>query len=177
MLRVFLLAAIILINYVMQTTLWQEWAILGVTPDTALILIVSYAIMRGEIEGALFGAASGFVLDVLSGVHIGLYTGMGFVVGYVSGKPFRNFFKDNYFLPFIIVTVMAVLYQLVLYIVQFMFVVRIDFWFFMYAIVLPKTVYTAALAIPLYSVFHYANARLETYEKNRRTMFEDKADD
>jgi rod shape-determining protein MreD len=157
---------------VAQTTLWPELAILGVTPDTTLILIVSYAMLRGEIEGALFGLAGGFVADVFGGVHLGIYALLGFLVGYVSGKPFRSFFKDNYFLPFFVVLGMSVVYQLAVYVLQFMFFGHLNFWYYVYAIILPKTVYTAALAIPLYSLMHAANRRLEEYENKRRVFKE-----
>jgi rod shape-determining protein MreD len=177
MLRVPVMAVIIIINYVAQTTFWPELAILGITPDTALILIISYGMLRGEIEGALFGLASGFLMDMFGGVYIGLYALMGFVAGYVSGKPFRDFFKDNYFLPFFIVSGITVVYQFVLYVALVMFRGQLDFWFYVHSIILPKTVYTAALAIPLYMFMHFVNRRVEIFEHNRRNMFEDKNDD
>jgi len=174
MLRILLLAVLLLFNFIAQTTLWPELAILGVVPDTAIILIVSYGMLRGEIEGALFGLAVGFVADIFTGVHVGTYALMGFVMGYVSGKPFKDYFKDNFFLPFFVVCVMVVVGQLLAYLLHVLFVGRLEFWFFVHAVALPTVVYTAALAIPLYSLLHYCNDKLETYEKNRRAFFEDK---
>jgi len=174
MLRVFLLAILLLINFIAQTTLWPALAVLGVAPDTAVILIVSYGMLRGEIEGALFGLAVGLVADIFTGVHVGTYALMGFVMGYVSGKPFKNYFKDNYFLPFFVVITMMVASQLLAYLVHIVLVGRLDFWFFAHSVALPTVVYTAALAIPLYSFLHYCNDKVETYEKNRRAFFEDK---
>jgi len=177
MLRIVVLTVIILVNYVLQTTFWPQLAILGVAPDTGLILIVSYGMLRGEIEGALFGLAAGFLMDMFGGVYLGAYALLGFVIGYVSGKPFRDFFKDNYFLPFFIVLVAVVFYQFALYIMNFMFHGHLDFFYYIGAIILPKTVYTAALAIPLYSLFHYINKLLETFEHKRRYLFEDREDE
>ncbi|MCL2203998.1 MAG: rod shape-determining protein MreD [Defluviitaleaceae bacterium] len=177
MLRVAVLTVLILTNYVLQTTLWPELAILGVTPDTALIFIVSYGMLRGEIEGGLFGFAAGFLMDIFGGVYMGVYALLGFVIGYISGKPFKSFFKDNYFLPFFVVLVFTVAYQFVLYIVNFMFRGQLDFWFYVYSIILPKTVYTAALAIPLYTMLHFINRRVEDFENRRRHLFEEKEDD
>jgi rod shape-determining protein MreD len=177
MLRVPVMAALIVLNYVMQTTLWPELAILGVTPDTALIFIVGYGMMRGEIEGALFGLAAGFLMDLFGGVYVGVYALLGFVVGYVSGKPFKDFFKDNFFLPFFVVLVFTVVYQYAVYVANFMFRGHIDLWFYTHSIILPKTVYTAALAIPLYSLLHFINRRIEEFENSRRHLFEEKDDD
>ncbi|MCL2189950.1 MAG: rod shape-determining protein MreD [Defluviitaleaceae bacterium] len=177
MLRVPAMTALIIINYVLQTTVWQEMAILGVTPDTALIFIVSYGMMRGEIEGALFGLGAGFLMDLFGGVYVGVYALLGFLVGYISGKPFRDFFKDNFFLPFFIVLFATVLYQLALYVINFMFRGQLDFWFYVHSIILPTTVYTAVLAIPLYSLLHFFNRIIEEFENSRRQMFEEKDDD
>ncbi|MCL2604718.1 MAG: rod shape-determining protein MreD [Defluviitaleaceae bacterium] len=177
MLRVPVTGVLILVNYVLQTTLWPELAILGVTPDTALIFIVSYGMLRGEVEGALFGLAAGFLMDIFGGEYMGVYALMGFLVGYVSGKPFKDFFKDNYFLPFFIVLGMALVYQFALYVALFMFRGHLDFWFYLYSIIVPKTIYTSALAIPLYLLMHFVNRRIEAFEDNRRSLFEDREKD
>jgi rod shape-determining protein MreD len=176
MMRVPAMASLILVNYVLQTTFWPELAILGVTPDTALIFIVSYGMLRGEVEGALFGAGAGFLMDLFGGAYMGLYALMGFLIGYVSGKPFRDFFKDNYFLPFFVVLGAAAAHQLILYVTSFMFRGQLDIHYYARAIILPKTVYTAALAIPLYSLLHFINRHIEAFERNRRHLFEDKED-
>jgi len=177
MVRIPAMAVLILINYVLQTSLWPEMAVLGVTPDTTLILIVSYGMLRGEIEGALFGFAAGLLLDIFGGVYMGVYTLFGFTLGYVSGKPFRDFFKDNFFLPFFVVLVSTVVYQFAVYVFNFMFRGHVDLWFYFHTIILPTTVYTAVLAIPLYSLLHFINRHIETYENHRRHLFEEKKDD
>ena len=177
MVRIPVMTVLIIINYVLQTTVWQEMAILGVTPDIAIIFTVSYGMMRGEVEGAFFGLGAGFLMDLFSGVTFGVYALLGFVVGYISGKPFRDFFKDNFFLPFFIVLCITVIYQFVLYVVHFMFRGQLDFWFYVHAIILPTTVYTAVLAIPFYSLLHFINRNIEAFENSRRHMFEEKEDD
>jgi len=39
-------------------------------------------------------------------------------------------------------------------------------------IILPKTIYTASLSIPIYSLLHLINARLERHEMNFRSWFD-----
>jgi len=170
-LRIFIFAIIIIINFVLQTTLFPEFALLGVTPDTALVLIVSYGILRGDIEGAIFGLFAGLVHDMMSGMFIGIFALLGFLTGYICGKPFKDFFKDNYFLPFIIVVIISVVYQFVLYITTVMFTGQMDFLLYARAIILPRTIYTASLSIPLYSFMHFVNARIEKHERNIRSLF------
>jgi len=166
------MGALILINYVLQASVLPHVAILGVTPDTALIFIVSYGVLRGDVEGAIFGFSAGLLQDIFSGGPIGMFALMGFLIGYVSGKPFRDFFKDNYFLPFFIVFVAILVQQFVIYISSFMFLGHLNLAFFARTIILPATIYTASLSIPLYSLLHFINGRVERWESARRNLFE-----
>ena len=169
MIRTLIVTFLIFANFILQTTLLPQVAILGVTPDTALVLIVSYAILRGDIEGALFGFFTGLVQDVLSGMFIGLFALLGFVTGYICGKPFKDFFKDNYFLPFIIVVFASLFYQVALYVTTVMFTGQLDFMHYLRTIILPKTIYTASLSIPIYWVLHLINAKLERHQEAYKT--------
>ena len=170
MVRILVMTVLILINFVLQATLFPHLAILGVTPDTAMVFIVSYGILRGDIEGAIFGFFAGLVHDMFGGMYIGLYALLGFLTGYVCGKPFRDFFKDNYFLPFAIVVVVSLVYQIGVYIGTMAFA-GVSFWHYFGTIILPKTVYTASLSIPLYSLLHFINVRIERHEENFRSFF------
>ncbi|MCL1877729.1 MAG: rod shape-determining protein MreD [Defluviitaleaceae bacterium] len=163
MIRVFIFALVILINFILQATLFPHIAIMSVTPDTAMVFIVSYAILRGEIEGAIFGFASGLVQDVLGGVVIGFFALLGFLTGYLCGKPFRDFFKDNFFLPFLIVIAAAFVYQFAIYVATVMFS-HADFWFYFRTVIFPKTIYTASMSVPVYVFVHLVNGRLERFE-------------
>jgi rod shape-determining protein MreD len=159
------MAGLIIVNFVLQTTLFQSFAIFGVTPDTALVFIVSYAILRGDIEGAIFGFGAGLVQDIMGGLFIGLFALLGFLTGYICGKPFKDFFKDNYFLPFFVVVGVSLVYQMAVYISSVMIFGQLDFWFYFRTIILPKTIYSASLSVPLYSLLHFINARLERLEQ------------
>ncbi len=100
MLRIIIMALIIFINYVFQSSVLPGIELLGVAPDTALILIVGYGILRGDVEGAVFGFLCGLFHDIFGGDYIGLYAMLGMLTGYVCGKPFKDFFHDNALLPF-----------------------------------------------------------------------------
>ncbi|MCL2356900.1 MAG: rod shape-determining protein MreD [Defluviitaleaceae bacterium] len=169
MFRILIFALIVLINFVLQATFFPHIAIMAVTPDTAMVLIVSYAILRGEIEGAIFGFCAGLVQDILGGVVIGFFALLGFLTGYLCGKPFRDFFKDNFFLPFLVVVVVAFVYQFVVYVATTMFV-HADFWFYFRTIIFPKTIYTASFSVPIYVFVHFVNKRLEKSEGVKREI-------
>lgn len=171
MLRALVFLLIILFNFALQSSLFPQVALLGVTPDTALILIVSYSILRGDIEGAIFGMATGFVTDMFSGMFIGIFALLGFLTGYVCGKPFKDFFKDNYFLPFMVVVLASVVYQVALFITTVMLTGQMDFFHYVATIILPRTIYTASLSIPVYSFMHFINLKVENHEARMRSLF------
>ncbi|MCL1863336.1 MAG: rod shape-determining protein MreD [Defluviitaleaceae bacterium] len=165
MLRVGLLTVLILVNFVLQATLFPHLAILGVTPDSAIILVISYAILRGDIEGGIFGFFVGLMQDLMGGRVIGFYALLGFIVGFACGKPFKDFFKDNYFLPFFVVIGVSFVYQMVIYVSTVMFLGGQDFFFYLRVIILPQTIYTASLAVPLYALMHFVNSKIEIWQE------------
>jgi rod shape-determining protein MreD len=169
--RILVITALVFVNFVLQSTLFPHLTILGVTPDTALVLIVSYAILRGEIEGALFGLFAGLVHDISGGFIVGVHALLGFVTGYVCGKPFKNFFKDNYFLPLAVVVIISLVYQFTFYVITIMFTGQLEFFHYLRTIILPKTIYTASLSIPIYSLLHFINKKLERHETKFRDLF------
>ena len=172
--RVAVMGALILINYVTQTSVLPHIAVFGVTPDTALVFIVCYGVLRGDVEGAIFGFSAGFLQDLFTGGPLGMFALFGLIIGYVSGKPFRDFFKDNYFLPFFIVLIAVLFQQFMIYISSFLFLGHLNLALYARTIILPTAVYTVSVSIPLYSLLHYINGRVERFESQHRNLFERK---
>jgi len=166
------MGALILINFVLQTSVWPQFAIFGVIPDTALVFTVCYGVLRGDVEGAIFGFFAGLLQDIFSGGPLGMFALFGFLIGYFSGKPFRDFFKDNYFLPFFIVLGAVIFQQLAIYISSFLLLGHLNFPLFARVIILPTVIYTVSLSIPLYSLLHFINVRVENWESKYRNLFE-----
>ena len=162
---------LILLNFVLQTSILPHVAVFGVTPDTALIFIVGYGVLRGDVEGAIFGFSAGFLQDVFSGGPLGMFALFGLVIGYVSGKPFRDFFTDNYILPFFIVLIAVLGQQFMIYISSFLLLGHLNLALYARTIILPTTIYTISLSIPLYSLLHCINGRIERFEAENRNLF------
>jgi len=158
------MAAILLLNHAMQSALLPYFAIFGVTPDTSLILICSYAILRGDISGAIFGFCAGLLRDLYGDV-LGLHALVGMLVGYCCGKPFKGA------MPLALVPVAALCSQMIFYVSRFMLRGRTDFMYFARTIILPKTVYTILLAVPLYITVYTVNRHIEQYELTHRRFF------
>jgi cell shape-determining protein MreD len=98
---------------------------------------------------------------------------LGMLVGFFCGKPFKDFFHDNYFLPFFVVVIATIVYQFMFFCAAVLFTGTVDLLYFARVIILPKTIYTASLSIPLYILMFYINDKIEIYEYNRRNLFEE----
>jgi rod shape-determining protein MreD len=72
---------------VVQSTWLERIRLLGGRPDLVLLLAVTWAIIRGANEGAIWGFVGGLFCDLLSGGGLGLWTISLTVVGFVSGLP------------------------------------------------------------------------------------------
>ena len=89
--RIFITAIFIILNFLMQSTILHYIEIRGVIPNTTIILIVSYALLRGSTEGVLVGFFSGLLQDVFFGTSIGYFTLFNTITGYLFGRGNHNF--------------------------------------------------------------------------------------
>ena len=86
--RIIITTLIVVLNFILQTTLFPYLAIQGVFPNTALIIVTSYSLLRGSKEGALVGAGTGFLMDVFFHTYIGFYTALYLLIGLIFGRLF-----------------------------------------------------------------------------------------
>ena len=170
--RALIVGVIVLINFILQSTVFGYIAILDIVPNTALIFVVCYAILRGDVEGGIVGLASGLLRDIFFAPYfLGLNALLCMLAGYLCGKPFKHFFRENYVAPVILTAVSMLIYGILFYLVMFLPQGGTNFAGVFAYTVLPETVYTVIFALPLYHLVYRINFRLENYEKKRRSMF------
>ena len=169
--RPFVVGLLLILNMILQSTLFQHAAIMSVLPNTALLIVVSYAILRGDVEGALVGFFAGLLQDLFFGRYLGFYAACGTLTGFVCGKPFKDFFRENYLLPIPLVAISMLATELAFYVFHFLLLGQTDLWYYFHKIILPETVYTTFLAIPVYRLVYGLNGRLEAFAKRRKGIF------
>ncbi len=169
--RVFVMAVLTVIGFVIQSTVFDYIQILGVKPNAIVLIIVSYAMLRGDLEGAFLGFFSGLLIDIFFSDFIGLHALLGMLTGYFCGKPFRNFYRENYLLPLVLVGVSVFCYEFAFYFTSFLFRGKVDFWYYLKNIILPESVYSLMIAIPVYRILYAINLRLEKHEGLTRKLF------
>jgi len=166
--RIFVIGFIILLNFILQTTLLGHTAVFGIMPNTALIIVVTYAMLRGDVEGAIVGFVCGLLNDIFFGQVIGVSALLLMLTGFLCGKPFKDFFKENYIAPIILVGVASVAYELVFYILNFLLLGRVDFLRYFAQIILPTAVYNLLLCAFIYRMMYGINGLLTKREDRKR---------
>lgn len=78
---------ILLLSAVLQSTLLENIRILGGRPDLVLLLAVTWAVIRGAQDGAMWGFIGGMFCDALSASPFGMWTLVLTLVGFLAGQP------------------------------------------------------------------------------------------
>jgi rod shape-determining protein MreD len=157
---------------ILQSTVFHYLSIYKIMPNTALIIIVSYSILRNDIEGAVFGFFAGLLQDIyfsnnVIGIHALLYA----LIGYYSGKVFKDFYKENYLIPMFLTFICSFIYEFIYYLIWFLFRGKTDISLYLFSIILPRSVYTVVATLPLYSIVYIVNEKLEYRSKDKTKLF------
>ena len=82
------LAVLVLLAVVLQVSVLSQFAVRGVVPDLALVLVVAVGLARGPRTGALTGFGAGLLLDIAPPAdHVaGRWALALVVVGYLAGR-------------------------------------------------------------------------------------------
>jgi rod shape-determining protein MreD len=91
--RFLVLAAVLVVAVLVQSTVLARLTLAGVRPDLLVLAVVSVAVATDPTTGAVFGFVAGLVADLLFDLPVGVsalvYVAVGFAVGsvrvYVAG--------------------------------------------------------------------------------------------
>ena len=171
MMRKVLIAIMILICFILQSTVFRSLAFGGIIPNLMIILTSAFGFMRGEQEGVIIGFISGLLCDVFFGEILGFYALIYMYIGFVNGKFTRIFYPEDIKLPIALIIVSDLTYGLICYCLQFLMRGRFDFPYYFVNVILPEAVYTIIITIFLYPLVLLINERLEGKEKRSGQKF------
>ena len=169
--RIITVFLVLSVNIVIQSTILQNFSINGIIPNTAIIIVVSMALLRGSTEGAACGIAAGFLQDAFFGSSIGYYALLGMLLGFFAGKFNKGFYRENYVLPVIVGIVSTVAYESCIFLTSVLFSGNVMYFYFLLNVILPETVYNAVTTIIIYRILFSINGYLEEKEKYKRKLF------
>lgn len=162
---------LILVCFVLQCSVFGNFAFAGITPNLMIILTSSYGFMQGEREGILMGFFSGLLLDVFFGDFLGFYALIYMYVGYLNGKFSRIFYPEDIKLPIALIVVSDLSYGMICYILMFLLRGRFAFPYYFTRVILPEALYTIVITIFLYPIILMINTKMENRKKRSAQKF------
>lgn len=162
---------IIVVCFLLQSTLFQALSIAAISPNLLIVAVSSFGFMRGRKEGMWIGFISGLLMDVFFGSVMGFYTLVYMYIGYINGFFRKRFFPEDIKLPLILIAASDLGYSLLVYLFWFFFRGRFQFGYYLIHVMIPELVYTVLVAVVLYFVILKINQKLEVIEKRSASKF------
>ena len=164
MLRKICVAFLIILCFVLQSTVFRSLAFAGIVPNLLIILTASFGFMRGENEGLLIGFFSGLLCDIFFGDVLGFYALILMFIGFLNGKFNRIFYPEDIKLPLGLIIISDISYSMTCYILLFLMQGKFNFPFYFANVIIPEAVYTILVTCILYPLILKLNERLEALE-------------
>ena len=164
MLRKVCVAVLIILCFVLQSTVFRSLAFAGIVPNLLVILTASFGFMRGENEGLLIGFFSGLLCDIFFGDVLGFYALILMYIGFLNGKFNRIFYPEDIKLPLGLIIISDISYSMTCYILLFLMQGKFNFPFYLVNVIIPEAVYTILVTCILYPIILKLNERLEALE-------------
>jgi rod shape-determining protein MreD len=161
---IYLVVPILVILALLQATIVPHLAIWGVFPDLPVLIVASWGLLRGKVEGSLWGFIAGVAVDLFSGAPFGAATLSLMAVGFVSGLGKTSALRAHVTLPVLMVFLTTILSSttfLLILLISGQSVVWLDS---LLRIVLPSAVLNALITPVIFGGMRWLNTRLSQAE-------------
>ncbi len=169
--RAILFFFIIIFEIAIHSTLLQSISFFGTLPNTTLVLIASYSILRKSEESCIFGFTTGLVFDLFLSNYFGLFTVIGTFLGYNASKPFTNLYRESFLPPIITVLIASFIYEIIFYLINIKVYEYVSFFVYMYSIIVPTVLYSVFITPFVFKIISIINSFIEQQESYRRKVF------
>lgn len=162
---------IIVICFLLQSSVLPRFAFAGISPNLLIIVTSSFGFMKGSRTGMYVGFVCGIFADVFWGTTLGFNMLLYMVIGYLNGSFQRLFYDDDIKLPIGLIGASELVYGICT--CFFIYVLQGDFSFMnhFFRIILPELVYTMLATLVLYQIILHINKKLETEEQRSASKF------
>ncbi len=162
---------IILVCFLLESTVFHNLTFASVCPNLMIIVTASFGFMRGKKTGMFVGFVSGLFVDLFWGQILGFHMLLFTVIGYLNGTFKRLFYDEDIKLPIGLIAASELFYGLVTYICLYMLRGDFDFGIYLRNIILPELVYTILVTLVLYQIILHINRKLEAEEQRSASKF------
>lgn len=164
-------AIIIIVCYLLQSTLFQTLAFASISPNLLIVVTSAFGFMRGQKEGIWTGLFCGLCMDIFFGSTLGFYALIYMYIGFFNGHFRKLFYPEDIKLPMLLISGSDLIYNLAVYFFLFLFRNKYEFGYYFINIIVPELVYTMLITIVLYMILLKINQHLELIEKRSAKKF------
>ena len=164
-------AVMVIVLFLLETTVFHYFEIASVKPNLLLILTASFGFMEGKREGMYVGVLSGFLLDICFGQYIGFYILFYTLVGYANGFFQKLYYDENIKLPLLLIGSSELAHGILIYVFQFMLQSDFHFLYYLGHLIIPEMLYTVILTLIVYQIILRINRKLVEEEKRSASRF------
>lgn len=169
--RKIVIAIIIIICFLLQSTLFQKISFASISPNLLIVVTAAFGFMRGKREGLFVGFFCGLIMDIFFGSVLGFSALVYMYIGYMNGIFKKIFYPEDIKLPVFLIASSDLAVNLITYFVQFLFRGRFELGYYIMHVIIPELVYTMILGIVIYFVLLKLNQWLEGIEKRSVKKF------
>ncbi len=148
--RILILAAIIILVIILQSTLLNYIGIWGSKPDLLLIFVIAIGLTRGVQDSVIFGFAAGLLEDIAAGGMIGETAFVKMLIGLLVGLFEQRLFKENFIVPACMIFFGSLVQGLLTFFFINSFQVRLDFLSALLHKIIPAALYTSLVSAAIY---------------------------
>ena len=158
--RVIVITILLLLSFLLQTTVFSLHDLTGPAPNLTLILTMSFGIMRGRKEGLLTGFFSGLLYDLFFGTYLGIYAFIMMTIGYLNGRFHKKYLMEDISLPVIIIIFDQLVLDMIIFIGNFLLRNRTNLGYLFLHQMLPQLLYDVLLTVLVYRIYLRINRHL-----------------
>lgn len=152
MFTAFIIAIEIIVGILLQTAVFPYLEIGGIAPDLLMIITVAAGYQMGRSTGMWTGLFCGLMLDFTNGGVLGVYALFLMLIGYLNGYLKAYYVPNDTLFPLLLLGISEFIFNLLIYLFEFLIRGRLNIFFFIRRIMLPKVLYTMVAGIVVYMI-------------------------
>lgn len=160
----------ILCCFLLQSTLFSQFARGGVCPNLLIIAVSTLGFNEGKKTGLLAGFFSGILLDISFGFFYGFHALLYMYVGYFCGFLEKYVFTKDIKMPILFIAICDFVYGILYYFFAFLLNGKFHFIFYLKNIIIPEVIFTVIMTCVLYPLFYFVIHWIERKEKGEQPI-------
>lgn len=156
---------IIIIGFLMQTTIFSHLQIINIMPNLMIIFTAASGFMFGRKMGLFSGFLCGALIDLMYGSVVGVGIFIYALIGYGNGMANKLYFKDDLSIPLAAIAISDFVYGILYYISYFLLRGRTLVLSYVIDIIVPEVIYTTLIGILVYKFIYWLDERMYPEEE------------